>query len=442
MFVVLSNRAIYCGRPDDPATEQRYHQAIAEWLAAGRQAAADPNVITVKELIARFWIHAETYYRHLTDGKNKEHEQFRLALRPLSALYAATPATEFGPRALKAVQQKMVQMGWCRPYTNKQINRIRQVFKWAVSDELIPSHILHGLQSVPGLNVGRSDAREPEKITPVPIRMVQAIKPHVARQIWAMIQLQLFTAARPGEIARLTPGAIDRDHGHKDEDYFFVGDHERAEDNAQVLKTAFTSAADTGKHIWVYKLNAHKTAHRGFSKKVWIGPRAQQILTPFLLRDPSTYCFPPTEAETERRRQLTEKRTTPLAYGNSIGTNRKASPTRTAGNRYTTDSYRRAIQRGCDLAYPPPTPLARRKGETKAQWQSRLTPEQKAELKAWQKKHRWHPHQLRHNAATYLRKEFGLEAARIILGHQSTAVTEIYAEKDEQQAVDAIMKIG
>jgi len=58
------------------------------------------------------------------------------------------------------------------------------------------------------------------------------------------------------------------------------------------------------------------------------------------------------------------------------------------------------------------------------------------------KKHRWHPHQLRHNAATYLRKEFGLEAARIILGHPSTAVTEIYAEKDEQQAVEAIMKIG
>jgi integrase len=55
---------------------------------------------------------------------------------------------------------------------------------------------------------------------------------------------------------------------------------------------------------------------------------------------------------------------------------------------------------------------------------------------------RWHPHQLRHNAATYLRREFGLEAARIILGHHSSAVTEIYAEKDEQQAVEAIIKVG
>jgi len=56
--------------------------------------------------------------------------------------------------------------------------------------------------------------------------------------------------------------------------------------------------------------------------------------------------------------------------------------------------------------------------------------------------HRWHPHQLHHNAATELRKEFGIEAARIILGHHSTAVTEIYAEKDEQEAIRTIMKVG
>ena len=29
-------------------------------------------------------------------------------------------------------------------------------------------------------------------------------------------------------------------------------------------------------------------------------------------------------------------------------------------------------------------------------------------------------------------KEFGIEVARIILGHHSAAITEVYAEKDEQ----------
>ena len=47
-----------------------------------------------------------------------------------------------------------------------------------------------------------------------------------------------------------------------------------------------------------------------------------------------------------------------------------------------------------------------------------------------------------HNAASELRKEFGIEAARIILGHHSAAVTEICAEKYEQEAIQAIMKVG
>ena len=56
--------------------------------------------------------------------------------------------------------------------------------------------------------------------------------------------------------------------------------------------------------------------------------------------------------------------------------------------------------------------------------------------------HRWHPHQLRHNAATFLRKEFGLETARIILGHRSAAITEVYAEQDQQKAMEAMVKVG
>ncbi len=105
-------------------------------------------------------------------------------------------------------------------------------------------------------------------------------------------------------------------------------------------------------------------------------------------------------------------------------------------------SYRRAIARACDQAFPLPEPLARRDDETKRQWFSRLTKEQKAEIKRWRKSHRWHPHRLRHTAATDLRKEFGLEVARVVLGHHSLAVTEIYAEFDKAKALDAMLKAG
>jgi integrase len=54
----------------------------------------------------------------------------------------------------------------------------------------------------------------------------------------------------------------------------------------------------------------------------------------------------------------------------------------------------------------------------------------------------WHPHQLRHNAATRLRKEFGLDVARAALGHSSPAVTEVYAELDEAKAAEAMGRVG
>ncbi|MEN6384480.1 MAG: tyrosine-type recombinase/integrase [Phycisphaerales bacterium] len=71
-----------------------------------------------------------------------------------------------------------------------------------------------------------------------------------------------------------------------------------------------------------------------------------------------------------------------------------------------------------------------------------LTKKEKAELKAWYKQYHWHPHQLRHNAATFLRKEFGIDTARIILGHRSAVITEVYAELDQQKAMDAVIKVG
>lgn len=54
----------------------------------------------------------------------------------------------------------------------------------------------------------------------------------------------------------------------------------------------------------------------------------------------------------------------------------------------------------------------------------------------------WHPHQLRHNAATWLRKEFGLDIARVILGHHSSDVTEISADLDFSRAVEVVGKVG
>jgi integrase len=87
---------------------------------------------------------------------------------------------------------------------------------------------------------------------------------------------------------------------------------------------------------------------------------------------------------------------------------KKAKPKKKPGERYTVYSFRQAIATACNRA----------KIET------------------------WHPHQLRHAAATRIRKTYGVEMARIILGHATAFTTEIYAEADQQQAMTVMTRIG
>jgi site-specific recombinase XerC len=49
---------------------------------------------------------------------------------------------------------------------------------------------------------------------------------------------------------------------------------------------------------------------------------------------------------------------------------------------------------------------------------------------------------LRQNAATRLWQQFGLEAAQVVLGHQSAAVTQIYAERDHAKEAEVMKKVG
>lgn len=54
----------------------------------------------------------------------------------------------------------------------------------------------------------------------------------------------------------------------------------------------------------------------------------------------------------------------------------------------------------------------------------------------------WAPNRLRHTAATVIRRLYGLEAARAVLGHTSSGVTEQYAERDHEVAKRVASDIG
>src|ERR1700722_5914175 len=168
-IVTLNGRDILLGPHGTAASRGEYRRRIAEWLASDRQ-----------------------------------------ALRPLRLLYGPTAAADFGPLKLEAVRNEMVQLGWCRTNINSQINRIKHVFKWAVSRELIPASVHHALVTVASLRFGRSDARESEPVRPVFDSIVDATLVHLSPTVQAIVQLQRLTGARPGEICSMQIGEIDR----------------------------------------------------------------------------------------------------------------------------------------------------------------------------------------------------------------------------------------
>jgi hypothetical protein len=146
-IVELGGHRHYLGKHGSPESWQRYHQLIAEWVARGRVSAGG-QTSTVIEIIAAFWQHCEMYYRRPDGTPTSEVDNFRQALRPVKSLYGRSYANEFGPVALKALQQWMVRQDWCRTNINKQINRIRQMFKWAVAEQLVDPAVHQALACV------------------------------------------------------------------------------------------------------------------------------------------------------------------------------------------------------------------------------------------------------------------------------------------------------
>jgi integrase len=368
--VVLSGKTFYLGRHGTAASEQAYDRLIQEWLAAGRRLPSR-EALSVSALILAFLHHAERYYRKPDGRPTSETSNLKQAFRPLKELYGDTEANSFGPQELKTVRESMIIRGWLRKPINRNVERIRRMYRWGGEQGIVAAECYHRLLCVSGLKIGRSDAKEGEPVRPVPVAFIEAVKPLVWSPIRAMIDLQLLTAMRPGE-ACIVRGCD----------------------------------LETSGRVWIYRPQRHKTEHHGHTREIYLGPQAQEIIKPFLKPDLQAFLFSPAEARAEHFRELRVNRQTKVQPSQVC--RKKKQPKKLPGDFYTVASYRRAIARACAKAGVPS----------------------------------WHPHQLRHNAATNLRKQHGIELARIILGHSTAFTTEIYAEQDRAAAVEVIAKIG
>ena len=378
--VTLNSRDHYCGPWGSKQAKVEYQRLVGEWLASGgAPRVTDRNAITVAELVLAYRRFAKEYYA----PPSNEGAQIRLAMQPVVERYAHTLARDFGPLSLKAVRQVWIDAGLARKYINQRVGRVVRAWGWAVENELIPPECWQALKAVKGLRAGRSDAKETPAVRPVSDAIFEATLAEIGSpQVRAMLRLMRLTGARPGEVCIMRTGDIDR-----------------------------TTSP------WEYRPRTHKTAHRGHERVVYVGPKAQAVLADWLRADPEAFLFQPREAaaavreasqvagrsDADRARAARNKRAADARKRGGRAQNR-----RLPGDRYTPGRLGHAVGRAC----------------------------QRAEIE------HWHPHQLRHAAATELRREIGIEAARVVLGHRSPGMAELYAEADRQAAAAAMARIG
>jgi integrase len=282
---------------------------------------------------------------------------------------------------LESIQVQMIGAGLSRNTINEIIACIRRAFRWGVAKELVPPAVLQALQAVPGLRKGRTAAREPAPVQPVSEEIVEATLPHLSTVVGDMVRLQRLLGCRPGEVCMMRPCDIDR--------------------------TA---------EVWEYRPASHKTEHHGRQRVIFIGPKAQQILLTYLLRDAQAFCFSPAESDIKRKAMMRASRKTPVQP--SQANRSKRHPNRQPGTKYNKDSYNHAIHRAVDKA-----------NKVRAEHGEEALPH-------------WHPNQLRHARGTEVRHQFGLEAAQVVLGHAKADVTQVYAERDFERAKEIMRKIG
>lgn len=375
-FVELSGTRIYCGAWGSQEARDKYQHEVNTWTARGRVPipATVPEDLSIGEVADAYLTYCETYF---ATSPQSSLDRVTHAIHDMTTLYSRLPIAQFSGIHLLALRETMLNKR-CKTdpdkpalglYTiNYRLKAIKGMIGWAVSRGLCPTSVKALVDPVENLKAGRCAARPPRKVEPVSDDAVEATKKHLNPTLCAIIDLQLITGARPGELVALKRSDI-------------------------------TIVDET---LWEVELTQHKTAYREKRRVVMFGPRAIEVLRPLVLRVKGNgYLFPAADSMTARiqaahdHRRPNQKKNVPISA-------------RVLGEHYTVESYRRAIARACD----------------------------EAEVD------HWHPHQLRHTAATRLRKQADLEAVRVILGHGDKDTSATYAERDIEAARAIARKLG
>lgn len=366
--------------PAPPGVTAAYHEAIARWLAGGKKplarAGREPEKpLLVKDLCGRFLEFAKGEY----PAGSKEPENYRLAFAPLEALFGLTPAAGFDAPKLELVRADMLRRAWCRRHANRQVNRVKRLFRVAARKRWVPAAVPADLATVEPLRKGQHGAREADPREPTDEGQVDRVCGRLTPPMAAMVLLLWHTGMRPGEVRKLRCEELDR----------------------------------SDPTCWVFRPGEHKTDWKGQTRSVAIGPRAIAVLRPWLDAAGTGYVFSPGRLVTAYKAAAEKVRkgeaVTPEEAWAATWFKRVPGRMLAAmGETYTADGFTASVTRAKEAAGVP--------GFT--------------------------AYAARHAVRERVGRAVSDEAARAVLGQKHISTLSHYGRLDEEAAKEAMRKIG
>jgi hypothetical protein len=242
-YVKHQRKMYYFGRYGTPGADQKYW----EWRAGleGVTPKIDaPAAPAMPEVINK-------YIASRIPGRNKV-SQLRMILEHCTGALGKMPVTKFGPLAFKHLRENIAGTGTrCVGHVNALMRHLQLVFRWMVSEEIVPLAVWQELKTVDPLK-SHPQCKPTRRRVPVSPAVVASTLPYLAAHCADMVRLIVATGARPGEILSLTAEEVVKEYRHRED----------------------------RKGWWYAEKTKHKTSNRG--KKRWIEfppGECQEILT-------------------------------------------------------------------------------------------------------------------------------------------------------------------
>ncbi|MBL4771878.1 MAG: hypothetical protein JKY61_12240 [Planctomycetes bacterium] len=193
-YVTLNGKRKYLGVCSEGEALERYNLEVGQWMSHGRKPLSPPPTdasFLIEDLVADY-----TEYLGKRYAGSEIPDEIKQSMRALLRHWAQLSVADFTQHTLVRVRDELVAADLCRGSVNGRINRIRAMFRWAAKQEIVPLALHHILQTVDKLRLHENGVRESDPIRAIGREAVDAILPHVSRQVAAMIEMQWETGLR------------------------------------------------------------------------------------------------------------------------------------------------------------------------------------------------------------------------------------------------------